>query len=93
MRRAHNRVYVSDPRRRRGRRLSYARGGKEELLSVKGNKESDPETLKAFFVFLFFWRGRAEETYGEGGGGGGKIKRGVGGWRKRKVKRIGRFLQ
>lgn len=66
-------------------------GGKEELLSVKGNKERDPETLKAFF-FFFFWRGRAEETYGEGGDGG-KIKRGVGGWRKRKVKRIGRFLQ
>lgn len=41
-------------------------GGKEELLSVKGNKERDPETLKAFF-FFFFWRGRAEETYGEGG--------------------------
>lgn len=84
MRRAHNRVYVSDPRRRRGRRLSYARGGKEELLSVKGNKESDPETLKAFFVFLFFWRGRAEETYGEGGGGWRENKARCGGMEKEK---------
>lgn len=41
-------------------------GGKEELLSVKGNKERDPETLKAFFFFFF---GEEEQRRHTGRGG------------------------
>lgn len=47
-------------------------GGKEELLSVKGNKERDPETLKAFFFF-----GEEEQRRHTGRGGG---------WRENKAR-------
>lgn len=54
-------------------------GGKEELLSVKGNKERDPETLKAFFFF-----GEEEQRRHTGRGGWRENKARCGGMEKEK---------
>lgn len=57
-------------------------GGKEELLSVKGNKERDPETLKAYFFFFFLERKSRGDI--RGGGGWRENKARCGGMEKEK---------